>query len=65
MSQTRVSGGNQTHENHTNSLAHYPLNYQGTHISLSSLCYSKIESKKNQKKHFLNLEFKFFGLALD
>ena len=25
VSQTRVSGGNRTHDPHTNSLAHYPL----------------------------------------
>ena len=30
VSQTRVSGGNRTHGPHTNSLAHYPLDYQGT-----------------------------------
>ena len=29
-SQTRVSGRNQTHDPHANSLAHYPLDYQGT-----------------------------------
>ena len=28
--QTRVSGGNRTHDPHGNSLAHYPLDYQGT-----------------------------------
>ena len=28
-SQTRVSGGNRTHDPHANSLAHYPLDYQG------------------------------------
>ena len=30
MSQTKVSGGNQTHDPHTNSLAHYPLDSQAT-----------------------------------
>ena len=30
VSQTRDSGGNRTHDPHANSLAHYPLNYQGT-----------------------------------
>ena len=30
VSQTRVSGGNRTHDPYTNSLAHYPLDYQGT-----------------------------------
>ena len=30
MSQTRVFGGNRTHDPHVNSLAHYPLDYQGT-----------------------------------
>ena len=30
VSQTRVSGGNQTHDPHAYSLAHYPLDYQGT-----------------------------------
>ena len=32
VSQTTVSGGNQTHDPHSNSLAHYPLDYQGTQI---------------------------------
>ena len=30
VSQTRVSGGNRTHDPHANSLAHYQLGYQGT-----------------------------------
>ena len=30
VSQTRVSGGNPTHDPHANSLALYPLDYQGT-----------------------------------
>ena len=30
--QTRVSGGNRIHDPHANSLAHYPLDYQGTHV---------------------------------
>ena len=30
VSQTRVSGGNRTHDPYANSLAHYPLDYQGT-----------------------------------
>ena len=30
VSQTRVSGGNRTHDPHANSLAHYTLDYQGT-----------------------------------
>ena len=30
VSQTRVSGGNRIHDPHANSLAHYPLDYQGT-----------------------------------
>ena len=30
VSQTRVSGGNRTHDLHANSLAYYPLYYQGT-----------------------------------
>ena len=30
VSQTRVSGGNQTHDPHANSLARYTLDYQGT-----------------------------------
>ena len=30
--QTRVSGGNRTHDPHANSLAQYPLVYQGTLI---------------------------------
>ena len=34
VSQNRVSGGNQTHGRNANSLAHYPLDYQGTHIGL-------------------------------
>ena len=34
VSQTRVSGGNRTHDPHTNSLAHYPLDYQGTHTDI-------------------------------
>ena len=29
--QTRVSGGNRIHDSHANNLAHYPLEYQGTH----------------------------------
>ena len=31
VSQTRVSGGNRTHDPHANSLAYYALDYQGTH----------------------------------
>ena len=31
VSQIRVFGGNRTHDLHANSLAHYPLDYQGTH----------------------------------
>ena len=30
VSQTRVSGGNRTNDPHVNSLAHYPLDCQGT-----------------------------------
>ena len=30
MLQTRISGWNRTHDPHANSLAHYPLDYQGT-----------------------------------
>ena len=30
MSQTRISGGNRTHDPLANSLAHYPLDYQDT-----------------------------------
>ena len=30
VSQTRVSGGNQTHDPHANSLIHYPLDYHST-----------------------------------
>ena len=30
VSQTRVSGGNATHDAHANSLLYYPLDYQGT-----------------------------------
>ena len=30
VSQTRVSGGNRTHDPHANSLADYPLDHQGT-----------------------------------
>ena len=33
VSQTRVSGGNRTHDPHANSLAHYPLDYPGTPFS--------------------------------
>ena len=32
VSQTRVSGGNRTHDPHANRLAYYPLNYQGTQL---------------------------------
>ena len=32
VSQARVSGENRTHDPHANSLAHYPLDYQGTHL---------------------------------
>ena len=32
VSQTRVSSGNRTHDPHTNSLAHYTLDYQGTQL---------------------------------
>ena len=31
VSQSRVSDGNRTNDPHANSLAHYPLVYQGTH----------------------------------
>ena len=34
VSQTRVSDGNRTHDPHTNSLAHYPLDYQGTQFKI-------------------------------
>ena len=30
VSQTKVSGGNRIHYHHANSLAHYPIDYQGT-----------------------------------
>ena len=30
MSQIRISDGNRNHDPHANSLAHYPLDYQGT-----------------------------------
>ena len=46
VSQTRVSGGNRTHDTHTNSLAHYPLDYQDTHIKflflINFLMYMKV-----------------------
>ena len=32
LSHNRVSGGNRTNDLHANSLAHYTLDYQGTHI---------------------------------
>ena len=35
VSPTRVSGGNRTHDPHANSLAHYPLDYQGTQLKLN------------------------------
>ena len=31
VSQTKVSGGNRTHNPNANSLAHYPMDYQATH----------------------------------
>ena len=31
MSQTRVTDGNRTHDSLANGVAHYPLDYQGTH----------------------------------
>ena len=34
VSQTRVFGGNQTHDSHANILAYYQLDYQGTFISI-------------------------------
>ena len=37
VSETRDSGGNQTHDLHANSLAHYILEYQGTHSVSSSV----------------------------
>ena len=37
LSQTRTTGGNRTHDNHANSLAHYPLDYQGTLDTSNSL----------------------------
>ena len=30
VSQARVSGGNRTHDPHSNSLVHFALDYQGT-----------------------------------
>ena len=32
--QTKISAGNRTHDPDANSLAHYPLGYQGTHIKI-------------------------------
>ena len=32
-SQNRVSEWNRTHDPHANSLAHFPLDYQGTHFT--------------------------------
>ena len=50
VSQIRASSGNRTHDPHTISLAHYPLDYQGTlHIFFISLYFT----------HFYNL-FKYF-----
>ena len=40
VSHTRVSGKNRTHDIHVNSLAHYPLDYQGAwQISNCILCF--------------------------
>ena len=41
MSQTKVSVGNRTHDPHANSLAHYPLDYQGTLFSSFFIAFSK------------------------
>ena len=39
VSQIRVSGGNRTHDPHANSLAYYPLDYQGTLLRLTPVKY--------------------------
>ena len=43
VSQARVSGGNRTHDPQTNSLAHYPLDYQATHFFVFEQIYSFIQ----------------------
>ena len=44
VSQTRVSGGNRTHDLHGNSLAYYPLNYQGRVVMTNYVCMCKFLS---------------------
>ena len=41
VTQTRVPGGNRINTPHANSLAHYRLDNQGTHILFYWLCFKK------------------------
>ena len=42
VSQIRVSGSNQTHDPHANSLAHYPIDYQDTQFKLILGCHERV-----------------------
>ena len=44
VSQSRVSGGNRSHDPHTNSLVHYPLYYQGTPSTMNILDQDNIKN---------------------
>ena len=52
VSQTRVSGGNRTHDPYANSLAYYLLDYQGTHSN--ELLFIFIRKLNGDKKHLIH-----------
>ena len=59
VSQTRVSGGNRSHDPHANSVAHYSLEYLGTLLNICKnrgiwrTLYINVENEK--KNEILNL----------
>ena len=42
-SQTKVSGGNRTHDPDANNLTHYPLEYQVILVTYKVICYWEID----------------------
>ena len=54
VSQTKVSGGNRNHEPHANSLAYYPLDYQGTQACLHDNRLNKIIATTSVLKSRIN-----------
>ena len=65
VSQTRISGGNRTHD-HSNSLAHYSLDYQGNHFVVNFkvffvcwkiyACEDKFDFKNPRQKPYILAE---------